>query len=308
MSGLELTDGFELIVTQCTEPYAQHYLLYYNNSLERLEFVTCGQRGISALRFPELVDIFSCEIWLTIFLLGIVVASFHSLLIMKQKIKPISGFIKQVIVNLESIIKVYLERGDQYNDFQLKYQATRSTTSGFLLAALVISNAYRSTNVCNIVMPRYYLQYHTIAQLKERNCTVYAMLEAFDFNLYGFKEPLELFIKDRHSIEGKDNRNAYVMGLSVVKTLADDLQNTSWLVDADRKMIRLSILMPDSMKIINQVLKEVNPALLYQSVEESDKYIETIDNSVYKQGEQKLIEKLSECNNVAVVIPHHLNK
>lgn len=57
----------------------------------------------------------------------------------------------------------------------------RFLMSGTLLSGLVISNAFKSENVYNIVLPRSQISYYKVDELVEDNVTLYSRITSFHY-------------------------------------------------------------------------------------------------------------------------------
>src|SRR5207302_681563 len=142
--------------------------------------------------------IYNGNVWFPTIFVTFFLALFHNYIVSKRNMSA-----NYVLIFLESMIKVYLERGDPYNNRQLKSQSARIVVCGFLIAALILSNAYKSTNVYNIVLPRDPLTYDTFDELMTDKFTVYTRVQdlRIDFDDLNITSPAEL-IATSHSVFG----------------------------------------------------------------------------------------------------------
>lgn len=140
----------------------------------RLRFVSCGRMGIQPFHFFEFLSAFDSSVWKWI-ILTIVVLVFDLLYSTGRKWAVVFNN------NLLFIVKVLLEQGDPFPQSMLSLPSIRYIISGFLLAGLVLSNAYKSTNVYNILSPRTYIPYTKLDQLLHDNFSLYTRQEP-DYN------------------------------------------------------------------------------------------------------------------------------
>lgn len=113
------------------------------NPLEHFRFVTCGQRGQSSLPFHELVYVYDGHVWMA---LGISIASLVLLFWGSNQFKKTSGLNNPVYVFFW-LVKVLLEQGDPFPSGVTRIASLRSTLILVFFPALILSNAYKNTNV-----------------------------------------------------------------------------------------------------------------------------------------------------------------
>jgi len=71
------------------------------------------------------------------------------------------------------LLKVLVEQGDPFTDTLLKQSPIRLTVVGFLLVGIVLSNAYKNSNVYNMIAPRQSVPYRLLEELLQDNFTIY---------------------------------------------------------------------------------------------------------------------------------------
>ncbi len=84
-----------------------------------------------------------------------------------------------LIYNALQILKVLLEQGDPFQAKYISIYRIRFLISGFLLVGLVVSNAFKSTNVYNIVLPRFSMLYEQFEDLLSDNFQIYSRVWVF---------------------------------------------------------------------------------------------------------------------------------
>lgn len=152
--------------------------LKFENVFGRLHFVSCGSRGVEAFPFSQFLSVFEWKVWLSV-VMCISLLSAGIIQLTKGACKYVS-----VTSSILSIVKLFLEQGNPFPANFDKLQQLRFLMSGVLLGGLVISNAFKSENVYNIVLPRGQMSYHYIDELVNDNFTVYSRISRFD---YGFQ-------------------------------------------------------------------------------------------------------------------------
>lgn len=95
-----------------------------------------------------------------------------------------------------------LEQGNTFPDNFDTVERLRFLMTGALLAGIVISNAFKSENVYNIVMPRNQISYYNAEELIEDNIRVYNWLQDFLRHFYeGQVDSLKSITKSFVNIE-----------------------------------------------------------------------------------------------------------
>ncbi len=86
-----------------------------------------------------------------------------------------------VLNKVTCLIKILLEQGNPFPDRFAKSKSFRFLICGTLLAGLVLSNAFKSNNMYNIVLPKQSLKFNTIDELLEHGYTVYTKLTRISY-------------------------------------------------------------------------------------------------------------------------------
>lgn len=128
-----------------------------------LRFVSCGNDQYSSLMFHELVNIFDKFTWL-----GIITTSM--VLIM------LSNWINTKCEMLWFLVKVGLEQGSPLSNNFLTRRFQVITGSTITLLAMVLTNAYKSTNMYNIILPKTRVARQTFGELYRDEFQIYCRL------------------------------------------------------------------------------------------------------------------------------------
>lgn len=133
-------------------------LLTINSSLLHLGFVACGNHIHSGFPIGHLVKAFDAYVW--VFLVGVI---FIEAVFMSYFDHNLS--IPHIFVRQFQILKAVLEQGEPFPR-PVKY---RVAVAGFLAAAVVISNSFKSTNIHRMTRMRTRTPFRTLEQLKRNN-------------------------------------------------------------------------------------------------------------------------------------------
>lgn len=130
-----------------------------------LRFVSCGKRGCEKLPFSELLSVYDRYVWVLIFFCMFVLAAAF------QIITSHSSRLKAEF--LLSSAKVLLEQGDPFPEKLLQSGGCRCVAGTFFLMAVVLSNAYKNTNVYNMVSHKKIIPYRYLRELIQDNFSIY---------------------------------------------------------------------------------------------------------------------------------------
>jgi len=151
-----------------------------------LTFLACGKSKPRQFSFNELVSVFEIEIWVSIsismVLLTIVTAVVNDIPIdMKRNLKILNSLRLDKLVSVfVQVTKALLEQGDPFSSTIAGKHRFRFNIGTFLLVGIVISNAYKSSNVYNLVLPRKPVPYENVSQLFDARFKIYSRGSFFD--------------------------------------------------------------------------------------------------------------------------------
>lgn len=142
------------------------FIFPYNTKdyLSTLRLIGCGTQGLSSFLFQELVTIFDKYIWLLI-VSTILKSSLAANILYKNL--HLSGM-------LLSLLKVFLEEGNPFSFKIINAKHIRSMLGTLMFTGVILSNAYKNTNVYNMVVPRKPVAYQYLDELIRDNFSFYA--------------------------------------------------------------------------------------------------------------------------------------
>ncbi len=159
----------------------QNVALRFKNKFGSLRFVSCGSRGLESFQLYQFVSVFEANVWAWLLVFGVFLTVVMNVL---------KG--STCLVNLSykgiCLIKVVLEQGDPFPGKFIKSMPFRFLIGGTLLGGLVLSNAFKSTNVYSIVLPKQALKFNTIDELVIHGYNVYTKLTFIEYCLHEFAE------------------------------------------------------------------------------------------------------------------------
>jgi len=144
---------------------------------DMLTFLACGRPPLQKIAFGELLKVFSREIWQLVLafvlLLTLVMAT-----IVDSSHKENSKLKKSVSICIQ-FLKVLLEQGDPFSAALMNQERLRICIGTFLLVGIVLSNAYKSENVYNLVLAWKPIPYENASQLLKDNFKIYSRGQVF---------------------------------------------------------------------------------------------------------------------------------
>lgn len=140
-----------------------HLPYFFHDEHSILRFVSCGKRGFTMFPFEELTSVFDVWIWL------LLAVSMPLIIIPLWSCKGTTG---KIWSDLMSPLKLFLEQG---NPFQLTLETgqLQFTIALVLLMGIVLSNAYKNTNVYCMISPRVPVPYGYFQELIADRFTIY---------------------------------------------------------------------------------------------------------------------------------------
>lgn len=145
-------------------------MILFENTAFALRFVVCGSRKQSALPFDQLHNVFLLNVWVTI---GICFICTAAVLV---KVNGSHGGIS-VFGHVFAIYKALVEQNNPFRLENKGYDHAKLILLGIFGACILLSNAYRSKNVFQMVLPRQRLAYQKVSQLNEENYTFFTQTQ-----------------------------------------------------------------------------------------------------------------------------------
>lgn len=147
--------------------------------LNDLKFISCGKRGLEGAAYSELINVFDIYSWALIWVSSLAVS-------LSISWRDKSGFVEcflQAFQNTLYSYKMLLEQGGPFpiSCMQPHKVTTRWVAAFFFLAGIVISNAYKNTNVYNLITLRKPVGFETFEQLLASNFSI--LTRAYELRL-----------------------------------------------------------------------------------------------------------------------------
>lgn len=134
-----------------------------------MRFVSCGRPPISSLTFHELLAAFSVPVWVWILLATSSFVLFKVLVL--EKHNPVRW--KLAFNYTFECFRALLEQSDSFGLNSSKSHVWRISFGVYLVAAIVLSNAYKSKNVYNMLKQEIPAPYKALSQIIADGFTTY---------------------------------------------------------------------------------------------------------------------------------------
>lgn len=284
---------------------SNYFPLKFRTSASTMRFISCGQGLISKLQFGELFSIFDQWIWIylllsTIFYLVMEFAAFRFSKINQRGSNEIFQFGSKFL----SFIRIFLEQGNAIMEPQSQLQCLNRRTflGSIVLAAIILSNAYKNTNVYNMIMPRVPIPMNTLEKLVSNGFKIFSRSRPSNLRSarrrggpFGFINATKLHITqhqiytefDNYVYENVVNSEIFEMTRMITENLTENEKSS------------VNILLNHS-RILSDTLSRLQGAKKFGKRET---FLEQHHNFRVME-DQKVAQILGNCENVAVLLPH----
>lgn len=283
--------------------FPEHFIFSIPNDAFSLRFVSCGRPKLSAFVFHELLSVFQWPIWLS------VVVAVFSLLLFKLLIIDLArkNTVMQLVMACLHLLQMLVEQSSSFTESN-KSNAWRFSLGLYIFVGIILSNAYRNTNVYNMVKPRVPIPYETFDQLVNDDFIIFsrnAISANFEsFPAGGLLDKSWVYVPP-HAIWFRDSNLRFLM--SELKTLEITVQNR------DQKRILMSgpmKLLQKHSKLHSDLVRAFNDTgieyLRHKNNASGDKSREFWSKKLAKTEQSMLEAQLKECRKTAVILPTHL--
>lgn len=291
---------------------------FIRNKWGTMRFVSCGKRGLTGIPFQELTNIFDKWIWVLI-LVYLLVPMVQLSFLSDKKI----GSCRQLM----SSIKVLLEQGNPFTETVASGRKTKPIVGTVLLAGIVLSNAYKNSNVYNMVIPRKPVPYEFFKELLQDKFTAYARISniLLSTKSNAIQTPADhyIYLAGNKSIELVKMKNGSALAVSEIAgvmnflDLAYDKYLCSFTRDYHNILFTNTSLSKSGVLFEIKILNDVKDLLgqLFEltyrltDAPESNYYIWPPRNeteNLLALQEEMLLKKMIKCDNVALVLPDYL--
>lgn len=295
----------------------QLYAVDLSNLVDRLKFVSCGQRGFGDLPYKELLRVFDNNVWAMILVVIFALACSIS--------GVLCGGMGLIVHMIFTCIKVFLEQGTPVVEKYTKNIQLRFILGPFLLLAMVISNGYKNTNMYRMITSRDPISYDKLSELVQDNFSIYVGASATTFSFQGRQDKVmpRISVKS-HKIQinnmemvAQGKVNSQVSGLTPILRSSDPTSPTLKVssstsvekrnVFINQLQIHTSLhpLLPVALQAaISNLTAEYHANFEFSLAFSRDMHIKL--SNFLKQGESKLfIDSLQNCNRTAVIVPEN---
>ncbi len=229
--------------------------------------------------------------------------------------------------NVLCLIMVVFEQGNPFPERFVRSSSFRFLICGTLLGGLVLSNAFKSTNVYNIVLPRSSLKFGVIEELLDHGYSLHSKLARIGFYFENFgdgKQATDVVVENsfEHKILTIRIKKGYVIFSSGVETnfyMGNIYRAPNNAVQKERSLIlqlmtksgpHSGILstIKDTLKLFYKLnaKREIDTVKYYRQIDKE--YAQKDEVSViivdfWKKQDQFILDDLQKCNKTAWIAP-----
>lgn len=282
-------------------------VIVLDKALQNLQFVSCGARGLKGLAFETLVIIFDHYIW------ALIVLSF-CIFVLSIRLMVNKASYRNVLHGI-FFATLVLEQGDQLPSSWYSVSRIRLILVGYFLAGIVISNAYKNTNVYQMIIPRKPILYEYFHQLIHDNFTVYtkAAVVIFTFSsLFSHKADPKRgkWEISTHDIFENDSNRMQIFYNFRLMSEVQALQKQIGQVNDDNIVIDLLKWVkfpPICVELVDRVINYgVDLLASKQPMHSKIRDLEAAMRKFYSGEERKgLLNLLGKCEKTALLLPEY---
>lgn len=294
-------DCFETLLQGITYPTSYYFpLTPIQDPFNTVRFVSCGSsRKLMTLQFSELWAPFDSSTWVTI------LASFVAMTIASSPARTTS--IADHVINLTSFLKAMLEQGNPFPEHALVTKKSKILNAGFLLIGIVLSSAYKNTNVYRMILPRFPIPFEYFRELVENNFTVYTGATSVD--IFSTKSRETRFCAGE-KIYTQNKLRLYCLKMAVdsVTVMEENFGKYFQMLDMQSDSNTSDFVNRQVAEISINRLGVVNRSMFHPEFLRRLKNSTADSNTDGKNQEAYLYSALKTCNNIALVIPEHMGR
>lgn len=271
---------------------------YSPNIIQSLRFVGCGKQGMSSIPFQELTNIFDKLIWLGIILTMLVIPK-----LLQQQLQN-----SNLTCHIFSVLKIFLEHGNPFQQSVENTNRIRYMIGVLLLMGIILSNAYKNTNVYNMVIPRKPILYEYLEELVRDQFEILARpsnVPIFVRRDFDFLERLDVRIA---------SRKTYLLS-EVMSTLQARRRNSSekeggkirTRTELNNAVLKAAKLRQEVAAIFLNSLRKENATQLTEPISAQIKLSQNFPAKQLLETE-RLLGIVENCQKTAVVLPDHISR
>lgn len=272
---------------------------YTANTFKSLRFIGCGTQGVSSIPFYELTRVFDKIIWLGVILTTLITSKLLQLLCRSTS----------AMSHMFSVVQIFLEQGTPIKSSVEKVKPTRCIIGLLLLMGIVVSNAYKNTNIYNMVQPRKQIPYRYFKEL---------LRDKFEILTRPSHILISLFAPPKVELDKLDaqiaGQQTYLMTetVSALQLESDGSATSDTFETATRTGLITAVLKaakmhPDMIKTCSKYLQEEN---FTRRVDWWDAQFDLAKQFARKQflETETLFKIVEKCQKIAVVLPDHVGR
>lgn len=254
--------------------------------LYNLRFVSCGG-GKRSIQYKELINIFDTHVWA--FILSLIICASITL----------RTEIHDSAICILAIIKILLEQGTPFPSTVTNSPNLRYAAGSIVLIGIILSNAYKNTNVYNMVVPRGQVPFEAVSDLVAHNFTIYSRSASVVIC-----HPAQQFQCDCRYGEVIQSRRTLrwlcvTSEVSYVTDKAIALMNRYGYASNNTfvAMVR------NITKLHSTLVK-----ILWETLDGLKMELANLVDLIPHNEPKMLYETLEKCDNVALILPEHLSR
>ncbi|CAL8133407.1 unnamed protein product [Orchesella dallaii] len=276
--------------------------------VNELKFVSCGRPQMNSFAFIELVNVFDMYIWIfvgnsLIFLAGSIICMRYLSARISKCSQTNSGLRNEFLSRYFQLLKAFLEQGDSFSPGLLTKHKFRFVLGLFFLMAIVLSNAYKNSNVYNMVAPRKPIPYESLDQLIQGGFDIFTGAVFDEIIMQDFKDLKPEYV-------GIDNDAVFVKGAFAFYTEVSDVypqyeNDGDTVLNNLRKWTKLHTGVVSAIKHVHSLLFPNSSNISKNVGMRSEMELNSEAFKVFQNFQRKiLLETLNRCNKTAIILSY----
>lgn len=268
--------------------------LGFNISSQKWSFLSCGKETEERLSFDQLAAVFDGYVWLSILLSFITILILPNILLGQVR--------RSEIVNLMDMFKLFVEQGTPFSEVGVR---SRWILGSLLLVGLLMSNAYKNSNVYNLTLPKSRIPFESLNQIRTANFTILAKLGTPKYiNLEGFGSSKKNVTRPTFNVTKKTSHGIIMISGKTSIAASSNLLILSYTSNPYelKELMEISSFSSGAVSILTQPIE--GELSLHGYVR--DRFLDGkhFTTTFLTKQNDHLTETLARCENTAILLHH----
>lgn len=281
------------------------------DKISALKFVSCVKTHTTyGFEFDQMVSVFDNYIWIclviTIFGVAKTFAVFELCYFRKRRVSRLAK-------HIFALLKVILEQGDGIPDSLNQMFSLRFLIAAYLLIALVVSNAYKNTNVYNLIAPKRVKPYETFNELVKEKFDIYSRPSELVFDTIPKYYNGNIILPKYKKFDAPHKFQPTTMFNGHIESEVQQLISLPAAGEKISTFERTNILLhnktrlhPKSRKLLKEFSEWCESLLNQSRIDEFKECGRYVQKTFLNSDQTFLYDSFEKCNKTALILPEHM--